>query len=146
MLFPVLIDEVKIPLEFRRLQAANLIQWQGDEHHEQWRMLVEDLSKVLGPSPGFSPSAEPKEQKAKRQKPLEPPQQKKAKSATTEPLPQETRQAPEGIVHIPKGPFLYGKEKKKVLIDHDFYMDMYPVTNEAFAQFIKAGGYGNESY
>ena len=27
VLFPVKIDEVKIPLEFRRLKAANLIQW-----------------------------------------------------------------------------------------------------------------------
>ncbi len=50
------------------------------------------------------------------------------------------------MVLIPNGPFLYGEEKGKVVIDHDFFMDIYPVTNETFAQFIKAGGYETESY
>lgn len=55
-------------------------------------------------------------------------------------------QVPEGMVFIPKGPFLYGDEKTEISIDHDFFMDSNPVTNEAFAQFIKAGGYETESY
>lgn len=34
-LIPVLIDAVTIPLEFRRMQAADLIHWQGDPKDDQ---------------------------------------------------------------------------------------------------------------
>jgi hypothetical protein len=31
---PVLLEEVRIPLEFRRLQAADLSNWRRDEHYD----------------------------------------------------------------------------------------------------------------
>lgn len=123
VLFPVLIDQVAIPLGFRRMQAADLIHWQGDLQDEQWQRLVEDLASVLGP-----------------------PQQKEAKIANTEPLSQNTLQTPEGMVCVPKGPFLYADDRLKENITYDFLMDRHSVTKAAFAHFIKGEGYGKESY
>lgn len=49
------------------------------------------------------------------------------------------------MVLISKGPFLYGDERKKVMID-DYCIDLYPVTNVAYRKFNKAGGYENQAY
>ncbi|MCA9448342.1 MAG: SUMF1/EgtB/PvdO family nonheme iron enzyme, partial [Candidatus Omnitrophica bacterium] len=54
--------------------------------------------------------------------------------------------SPEGMVRIPKGPFLYGDEKREVTINHDYYMDVYPVTNGAYRKFIEGSGYENQTY
>lgn len=85
-LFPVLIDEVTIPLEFRRVQAADLIHWQGDTQDEQWQLLVSDLTFKLGPPRGSSPSVPPNDQKETEQKPLETPQQKSEGEVPAKPL------------------------------------------------------------
>jgi formylglycine-generating enzyme required for sulfatase activity len=49
-------------------------------------------------------------------------------------------------VKVPKGPFLYGDQKTREVIDHDYWIDQYPVTNEKYRAFIVAGGYGNQAY
>ncbi len=49
ILVPVLIDKVKIPLAFRRIQAANLIDWQGTLPHPGFDQLVKDISSLIGP-------------------------------------------------------------------------------------------------
>jgi iron(II)-dependent oxidoreductase len=54
--------------------------------------------------------------------------------------------APEAMVKIPAGIFLYGDEKKEEKIETPFFIDVYPVTNRQYEQFIKAGGYENEQY
>jgi len=72
-------------------------------------------------------------------------------SATTE-SPEEKREkeavlAPrvEGnMVTIEKGAFLYGEEPEKHVIPNDFEIDIYPVTNEQFRQFVEGGGYANQ--
>ena len=51
-------------------------------------------------------------------------------------------EAPEGMVHIPKGPFLYGAERTREDVPYDYYMDIYPVTNDQFKKFMLANGYG----
>ena len=53
---------------------------------------------------------------------------------------------PENMVLIPKGPFLYGDKKKSVTIDHDYWIDIYPVTNTQYRKFIEAGGYADRKY
>jgi uncharacterized membrane protein YphA (DoxX/SURF4 family) len=49
ILVPVLIDSVKIPLSFRRIQAANLTGWQGNSQHPGFKQLVKDISGLIGP-------------------------------------------------------------------------------------------------
>jgi formylglycine-generating enzyme required for sulfatase activity len=55
-------------------------------------------------------------------------------------------EAPADMVKVPKGPFLYGKERIREVIDHDYWIDKYPVTNEKYRAFILADGYGNQAY
>ncbi|MCP4304553.1 MAG: SUMF1/EgtB/PvdO family nonheme iron enzyme, partial [bacterium] len=67
------------------------------------------------------------------------------------------RLAPAGTIYIPAGAFLMGsgaddpdasdneKPQHEVFVA-GCYLGQYPVTNEAYARFIEAGGYGDESY
>lgn len=48
VLVPALIDDVKIPLEFRRRQMANLVGWDGDTAHEGFQALREGVARRLG--------------------------------------------------------------------------------------------------
>lgn len=48
LLIPVLIDNVSIPFGFRRLQAANLIAWNGSEEDTQFKKLINDIVSILG--------------------------------------------------------------------------------------------------
>jgi hypothetical protein len=48
ILIPALIEEVTIPLEFRRLQAADLVGWQGSGQHAGLQSLMGSVVSVLG--------------------------------------------------------------------------------------------------
>ena len=56
------------------------------------------------------------------------------------------REAPVEMVQVPKGPFLYGEKRVREVIDHDYWIDRYPVKNEKYRAFILADGYGNQTY
>lgn len=63
ILVPALIDETKIPLEFRRLQAADLSQWLGEESHPELeklsRSIEENINSMVEPVPEAKPSRPP---------------------------------------------------------------------------------------
>lgn len=40
------------------------------------------------------------------------------------------------MVRIPKGNFLYGADKVEKSIDHDYYIDVFPVTNKLYKEFL----------
>ncbi|MGH9832750.1 MAG: SUMF1/EgtB/PvdO family nonheme iron enzyme [Blastocatellia bacterium] len=48
ILVPVLIEEARIPLAFRRIQAARLIGWQGESSHHELESLFGAISLILG--------------------------------------------------------------------------------------------------
>ena len=48
VLLPVFIDDVKIPLEFRRLQAANLTNWQPNSPDSEFDRLLTYIGEMLG--------------------------------------------------------------------------------------------------
>lgn len=50
------------------------------------------------------------------------------------------------MVKVPKGPFLYGDERTRTVIDRDYWIDKYPVTNEKYRAFMSAGGYEKQQY
>lgn len=48
ILVPALIEEVKVPLEFRRLQAARLAGWNGERSHLEIDKLIGAVNIILG--------------------------------------------------------------------------------------------------
>lgn len=49
MLVPALLEaDLKLPLEFKRLQAANLATWQPEEPHEEFQRLLKRIESLLG--------------------------------------------------------------------------------------------------
>jgi len=48
ILVPILIEDVKIPLAFKRLHAASLINWDGDTTSLEFGKLIEDISSIIG--------------------------------------------------------------------------------------------------
>ena len=59
ILVPALIDDVKIPLEFRRLQAADLRQWEGDSSSAELRNLIGSITSLMARQPSSPvPSSE----------------------------------------------------------------------------------------
>lgn len=50
ILVPVLLDAVKLPLEFRRLQAADLTSWDGSPDHPEFRKLAQAVTLLVAPS------------------------------------------------------------------------------------------------
>jgi len=51
ILIPILIDNVKPPLGFGAIQAADLISWESSQSSPEFGKLISDLSAILGPSP-----------------------------------------------------------------------------------------------
>lgn len=49
-------------------------------------------------------------------------------------------------VEIPAGPFLYGDEGEKRVIERSYRIGKYPVTNAQFARFVEARGYDDEGW
>lgn len=51
VLVPALIDGVRLPLEFRRKQTADLVNWHGETGHAGLQALCEGVAHVLGAAP-----------------------------------------------------------------------------------------------
>ncbi len=78
--------------------------------------------------------SEPQTEPAKESKPV----------PTEQPL--VSLAAPVDMVKVPKGPFLYGDQKIRVVIEHDYWIDQYPVTDQKYGEFILGGGYEKQQY
>ncbi len=50
ILVPALFDDVQIPFEFRRIQAADLIDWKAETDHPGFTILIGAISEIVGPS------------------------------------------------------------------------------------------------
>ncbi|MBS0159968.1 MAG: toll/interleukin-1 receptor domain-containing protein [Nitrospira sp.] len=51
VLVPAMIDEIKLPLEFRRKQTANLTDWTGDHNHSGFDALYQGIRTTLDSEP-----------------------------------------------------------------------------------------------
>ncbi len=51
ILVPAMIDKVKAPLGFRRMQAANLINWKGEPKNTEFEKLLKSIESILGDLP-----------------------------------------------------------------------------------------------
>lgn len=62
ILVPALIDDVKIPFEFRRIQAADLTDWQAQPDHPGFATLISAIAQTVG-----APEAREQKEKPVRQ-------------------------------------------------------------------------------
>jgi hypothetical protein len=60
ILVPVLIDNAKIPFEFRHIQAAQLIDWQGEMPNPEFELLLRSIGEIVGRPPVAITKTEPK--------------------------------------------------------------------------------------
>ncbi|MDR4497141.1 MAG: DUF1566 domain-containing protein [Candidatus Scalindua sp.] len=60
ILVPVLIEDVGIPLGFRRIQAAQLIDWQGDVADPNAGQFIDSISAFIGYPQGEKPESDSK--------------------------------------------------------------------------------------
>ena len=51
VLVPATIESVKLPLEFRRKQTADLIDWKGEPSHSGFQALCEGIANTIGGAP-----------------------------------------------------------------------------------------------
>ena len=51
VLVPATIESVKLPLEFRRKQTADLIDWKGEPSHSGFQALCEGITNTIGAAP-----------------------------------------------------------------------------------------------
>ncbi len=54
VLIPILIDSVKLPLEFRRLQTADLSHWRGESDDSELHQAITAIRELLKPSSGLA--------------------------------------------------------------------------------------------
>jgi formylglycine-generating enzyme required for sulfatase activity len=137
-IFPVLIDAVLPPLEFRSKQTVNLSAWDGDTKSFAFQNLVRNIRKTLG--------------QPTRLKPLQPTTQETHEPEPTEPKPAEGQPGPEPQVKkeltnslgmqfalIPAGTFLMGsgiaedgdedeRPQLQVTLSQPFCLQTTPVT------------------
>lgn len=100
----------------------------GPDFHKDMNRLIASLTQQIR---GLSEAQSKPDTLAK------PVQEKTKPSAPDQPV---------DMVKVPKGPFLYGDSKTRETIDHDYWIDQYPVTNKKYRVFILAGGYENHQY
>ncbi len=50
------------------------------------------------------------------------------------------------MIKISTGAFIYGEEQEEKMIDYDFLIDIFPVSNKEYKKFIDAAGYNNDDY
>jgi hypothetical protein len=57
VLVPAFIERVEAPMGFRQIQAADPVDWHGEDTHEGFRQLFEDISSYVTPQKGSGASA-----------------------------------------------------------------------------------------
>ena len=123
------------PLRFWNIHTEPLIDWDGKNPSPAFDKVVSDLLAILG-------SPEPVEE-AKPIKVVEHVTQEETDDRFQNE--HETKQiihpALDVMVEVPAGEFIY--QDSKAVIEKPFMIDVYPVTNQQFRQFMKEGGYHN---
>ena len=141
---PLLVRGASIPPPEQLPQSLQVLSYRhglavrsgADFHNDMNRLIAYLTQNIRGfsePQPKSTNQTRPIRKEKKRAQPV----QEKAKPSGPP--------APVDMVKVPKGPFLYGDEKTPVTIDHDYWNDTYPVTNEKYRAFVEAGGYGNQT-
>jgi formylglycine-generating enzyme len=168
ILVPALLDDVKIPLAFRSMQAASLVDWSGALPHAGFERLARGVARKLSsagaavrPEATAVPTARetrPHPASVEEQSALAAPGDAvivTRPAAKPAPAGGETRENPtDGLTYvwIPPGKFTMGcspgdsecdepeKPPHEVTITRGFWMNQTPVTEAAWLRFLKAKG------
>ena len=113
-LFPAKIDDVKIPLGFRLIQAVNLAGWSGDIKNTEYQHLIQSIKDKIGDPPHIEKAiSQPAEKKPSEQ--IHSPTTVRQEARILIPTPVTRRvQLPDGkeihfeMVDLPGGNFLMG--------------------------------------
>ena len=141
ILVPVLMEEVRIPLAFRSIQAARLVDWSGELQNLQFDHLVRSISTIV---PQRAVAHPLKAAAAERVGEAE-----SANPAVTIPPGKKRVNPKDGLTYvwIPPGTFTMGcsegdkecftaeKPSHPVTLTRGFWLGQTPVTVGAFAQF-----------
>jgi len=130
ILIPVLIErDVRIPIEFDRMQAADFVDWEKKLSHPEFDNLLKSITDILGRSRAVQPS-----QKTNEVRDIEP---EKVNISIEEPekIAKQDNSIGMKFSLILAGEFYMGSEESddekpvhKVKIKNPFYLGTYPVT------------------
>jgi formylglycine-generating enzyme required for sulfatase activity len=135
VLVPLMIDAVRLPLEFRRLQTAYLVEWQGAESHEEFDRVMQDVARLVGPAALQEPPAPAGEVPVTPPRNVAPPRVEMPTPLADFP-PRLINSIGMEFVPIPAGEFLMGSNDgddderpvHTVQIGRPFYLGKYAVT------------------
>jgi formylglycine-generating enzyme required for sulfatase activity len=156
ILAPAFLQRVELPLEFSDVQAADLINWEGDQAHPGFAQLLDDIAVALVEAPPRERVAEPE---AKLEKPAQRTVEPKViKAGAPRDLSDlavfrdiDAPWCPE-MVALPLGEFLMGSPEEeegrfsdegpqhRVTISCRFAIGRYPVTFDEYDHFCAATG------
>ena len=90
ILIPVLLDSVNPPIGFRRLQAADLTEWDGTHASAKFRKLMDDISIIMGAPPNIENIENTRDRKEVETSPTD----------LKRPLVQEEKSEPQEVVNL----------------------------------------------
>jgi formylglycine-generating enzyme required for sulfatase activity len=140
ILIPVLIDDVKIPLAFRLMQAADLKDWVGKLPHPGFDNILKAVAGILGRTPAVQPGQRMEPETA------QPPVPHKMHISIEEPekIAKQDNSIGMKFTLIPAGEFYMGSEEyddekpvHKVKINNPFYLGTYPVTQREWKAVMR---------
>ena len=123
VLVPALIDNVKPPLGFRRVQAANLVDWKGAHDHAGFALLLQSIAGILG-----TPLEPEDKNHILVEKVKENHKNGKERKTITNSIGMKFALISEGDFMMGSKEFDYAKPVHKVTISNPFYLGIYPVT------------------
>jgi hypothetical protein len=107
-LIPALIeDQVKIPFEFRRVQAADLTHWRGDPNQPEFVQFCEAIAAALSQAPAPSPAPRPPAP-TPSMPPALPPTMPPVMPPAPAPQPRPPNPAPPPVAKASKKPYFIG--------------------------------------
>jgi formylglycine-generating enzyme required for sulfatase activity len=116
ILVPVSIEDVTLPLAFRHIQAAKLMDWDGTLHHHEFDLLIQSVGRILGQAP---PKDSPRTEHVKVHT---------EKKTVTNSIGMKFTLIPAGEFMMGSEDFDWSKPVHTVNIRTPFYLGIYQVT------------------